>query len=294
MTMHNPDLPGRTVVVKYGGAAMAASGPDGDFVREIIALRSAGARVVVVHGGGSEVTALAARLEVEAEFVNGQRRTDSRMMGAVTMALAGTVNTELVRLINSLGGAAVGLSGVDGDLLRARRLAEPDLGLVGVVEDVNVPLLDLLLNAGYIPVIATIGSGEGGAVYNINADVAAGAVAGAMGAGMLVYMSDVEGVRRDGVLLPEITTEEARELILLGVIHGGMVPKVESALAALEGGVTSVHIIDGRVPGTLRGVLEGRRNGTVIIGEGSGIAAGDLPAATGIDEEIIRNRGGIA
>ncbi len=294
MIVHNGDLAGRTVVVKYGGAAMAASGPDGDFVREIIALRSAGARVVVVHGGGSEVTALAARLEVEAEFVKGQRRTDSRMMQAVTMALAGTVNTELVRLINSLGGAAVGLSGVDGDLLRARRLAEPDLGLVGVVDAVNVPLLDLLLGAGYIPVIATIGSGEAGAVYNINADVAAGAVAGAMGAGMLVYMSDVEGVCRDGGLLSEITPEEARELILLGVIHGGMVPKVESALAALEGGVRSVHIIDGRVPGTLRGVLEGRRSGTAIIGEGSGIAAGDLPAAPGIDEEIIRNRGGIA
>lgn len=294
MMMHNGDIAGRTVVIKYGGAAMAASGPDSGFVRDLIALRSTGARVVVVHGGGSEVTALAARLEVEAEFVNGQRRTDSRMMEAVTMALAGTVNTELVRLINFLGGAAVGLSGVDGDLLRARRLAEPDLGLVGVVEDVNVPLLDLLLRAGYIPVIATVGSGEAGAVYNINADVAAGAVAGALGAEMLVYMSDVEGVRRDGELLPEITPEDARELILLGVIHGGMVPKVESALAALAGGVRSVHIIDGRVPGTLQGVLQGRCNGTAIIPEGRGTAAGDLPAAPGIDEEIIRNRGGIA
>ncbi len=284
----------RTVVIKYGGAALAASAPDSCFAEDLMSLRRAGTHVVVVHGGGHEVTALAARLEVEAEFVKGQRRTDSQMMDAVTMALAGTVNTQLVRSINASGGRAVGLSGVDGDLLVARRLTEPDLGLVGRVEQVNVQLLDLLLRGGYTPVIATLGSGAEGAVYNINADLAAGAVAAALGADLLVYMSDVEGVRNGGEIIPLMTAEEARELIACGVIHGGMIPKVESALEAVDGGVASVRIIDGRRPGALRQLLDGEAVGTAIIRTGPDDDAGVCIAAPGMYEESILIEGVIA
>jgi acetylglutamate kinase len=258
-------LQGRTLVVKYGGAAM------GEELEERVAadvawLFMAGVRLTVVHGGGAEVTALASRLGIEAEFVGGHRRTSEEMLDVAMMALGGKVNKGLVRRINLAGGEAVGICGVDSNLLVARKLSgEIDLGYVGEVAAVNAALLDLLMKNDMIPVIAPIGIGTDGTIYNINADLAAGAVASALGADTLIYMSNIEGIEADGSLLAHITREEAHGLIERGAITGGMIPKITSALAALDTGVRSVRIVDGRNPGALMRAVMGE-GGTGVRG----------------------------
>jgi acetylglutamate kinase len=237
---------GKTVVVKIGGAALEAPELRRRFAEDLILLDWVGVHVVVVHGGGKQITALADRLGHRASFVDGQRVTDAAQLEVVEMVLGGSLNAELVRLINHLGGAAVGLSGCDGGLAKAE-IRRPELGLVGEVTAVDRTVIDRLL-AEFIPVVAPLATGPDGGALNVNADVFAARLAQALGAVKLVLLTDIAGVLDgDGQLLSSLTEREARALIAAGVIGGGMIPKVDNALAALAAGVAKIHIIDGRV-----------------------------------------------
>jgi acetylglutamate kinase len=193
------------------------------------------------------------KLEIKTKFVNGQRYTDEETLDVVQMVLAGKVNKEIVARINENGGNAVGLCGVDGDLIKAERFKEngQDIGLVGEITQINVNVLTLLLNSNFLPVVAPTGVGEEGELYNINADIAAGEIAAALKSEKLLYLSDVEGVTVEGNLMRSLTENEAKELVTQGRINGGMIPKVNSAFKALDEGVKKVHIIDGRVTHSL-------------------------------------------
>lgn len=247
---------GKTLVIKYGGAAMEQADLKESFALDVILLRLVGINLVIVHGGGPQIGSLMRRLGKEPRFVGGMRVTDPETMEIVEMVLVGKINKEIVALINHHGGRAVGLSGKDGNLLRARRLAhrtregeEVDIGLVGEVEQVNPQVIRLLEDQGFIPVIAPVGVGAGGETYNINADLVAGNISAALAAEKLIHLTDVQGIQgADGAFLPTLTRAEAGRLMRAGVIEGGMLPKVESSLHALEGGTTKCHIIDGRVP----------------------------------------------
>jgi len=247
---------GKTLVVKYGGAAMEQADLKGQFARDVLLLRLVGIRPVIVHGGGPQINAVMKRLGKEARFVGGMRVTDAETVEIVEMVLVGKINKEIVGQINLHGGRAVGLSGKDGNLLQAsKRLhrgadgVEVDLGLVGEVDRVNIDPIRLLEESGFIPVIAPVGVGVDGATYNINADLVAGEVAAALRAEKLIHLTDVRGIKGDdGALLSTLTKREAERLIAGNVIDGGMLPKVESALRALTGGAVKAHIIDGRVP----------------------------------------------
>jgi acetylglutamate kinase len=246
---------GKTVVIKYGGAAMEQADLKESFALDVILLRLVGINPVIVHGGGPQIGALMKRLGKEPRFVGGMRVTDEETIDIVEMVLGGKINSEIVRLINLHGGQAVGLSGKDATLIRARRRAhrlpdgaEVDIGLVGEVEAINVQPIRLLEEHGFIPVIAPIGVGPGGETYNVNADLVAGEVAAALDAEKLIHLTDVQGILVEGRLHSTLPGKEAERLMRAGVIDGGMLPKVESALRALEGGTGKVHIIDGRVP----------------------------------------------
>jgi len=247
---------GKTVVIKYGGAAMEQADLKEPFALDVILLRLVGINPVIVHGGGPQIGALMKRLGKEPRFLGGMRVTDEETMEIVEMVLVGRINKEIVALINHHGGRAVGLSGKDANLIRARRrlhrTAEGeavDLGLVGEVEAVNPEPIRLLEEHGFIPVIAPVGVGAGGETYNINADLVAGEVAAALGAEKLIHLTDVPGIRdASGRLISTLARKDAVGLVEAGVIEGGMLPKVESALRALEGGTAKAHIIDGRVP----------------------------------------------
>jgi acetylglutamate kinase len=247
---------GKTVVIKYGGAAMEQADLKESFALDVILLRFVGIRPVIVHGGGPQIGALMKRLGKESHFVGGMRVTDEETVSIVEMVLVGKINKEIVALINLHGGKAVGLSGKDGNLLRARRRShrlpngdEIDIGLVGEVEAVNVECIRLLEEHGFIPVIAPVGVGSGGETYNVNADLVAGEIAAALGAEKLIHLTDVKGINgADGQLVSTLARKDAEGLVQRGVIDGGMLPKVESALRALEGGTGKAHIIDGRVP----------------------------------------------
>lgn len=247
---------GKTLVIKYGGAAMEQATLKAYFALDVILLRYVGINPVIVHGGGPQIGALMKRLGKEPEFVGGMRVTDPETMEIVEMVLVGKINTEIVGLINHHGGRAVGLSGKDGHLIRARRRAhrtpdgeEVDIGLVGEVEAVNPQAIRLLEANGFIPVIAPVGVGPNGETYNINADLVAGELAAALTAEKLIHLTDVQGIKgADGRFVSTLTRKDAERLITAGVIDGGMLPKVESALRALEGGTAKAHIIDGRVP----------------------------------------------
>ena len=247
---------GKTVVIKYGGAAMERADLKEPFALDVILLRLVGMKPVIVHGGGPQIGALMKRLGKEPRFVGGMRVTDEETIEIVEMVLVGKINKEIVGLINHHGGKAVGLSGKDAGLLRARKRKhrlptgeEVDLGLVGEVELVNVELIRLLEDNGFIPVIAPVGVGSEGETYNINADLVAGEVAAALGAEKLIHLTDVQGILDSaGKLVSTLSRKEAERLVTAGVIEGGMLPKVESALRALEGGTAKAHIIDGRVP----------------------------------------------
>ncbi len=247
---------GKTVVIKYGGAAMERADLKEPFALDVILLRFVGLRPVIVHGGGPQIGALMKRLGKEPRFVGGMRVTDEETVEIVEMVLVGKINKEIVGLINHHGGKAVGLSGKDASLLRARRRPhrlpsgeEVDLGLVGQIEAVNTEPIRLLEEAGFIPVIAPVGVGAAGETYNINADLVAGEVAGGLRAEKLIHLTDVQGIlAEDGRLVSTLSRKEAERLVDAGVIEGGMLPKVESALRALEGGTAKAHIVDGRVP----------------------------------------------
>jgi acetylglutamate kinase len=247
---------GKTLVIKYGGAAMEQADLKEQFARDVLLLRLVGIPPVIVHGGGPQIGALSRRLGKEPQFVGGMRVTDAETVEIVEMVLVGRINKEIVGLINVHGGRAVGLSGKDGNLIRARkrlhRAADGqlvDIGLVGEVEAINPEAIRLLEESGFIPVIAPVGVGAGGETYNINADLVAGEIGAALRAEKLIHLTDVPGINgEDGRLISTLTRREAERLIKAGVIDGGMLPKVESALRALEGGAGKAHIIDGRVP----------------------------------------------
>jgi acetylglutamate kinase len=244
---------GKRAVVKYGGAAMVKDSLKASFANDINLLASAGLLPVVVHGGGPEITKTLEKLgNGKSEFIDGVRVTDAADLKVVEMVLTGKINTELVSLLNQQGTAhAVGVSGKDGGLLRAKKLLADDgrdLGRVGEVTSVNVELLQLLLGKQYVPVISPVGLGDDGEGYNINADAAAAEVAIALKAEKLLYLTDVAGILENGELISEISAEQLRAKIANGVVRGGMVAKAKSVLRAIEGGVRSVHIVDGRTP----------------------------------------------
>jgi len=237
---------GRTVVVKIGGAAQEDPVLRRRFAEDVILLDWVGINVVVVHGGGKQITSMLDRVGIEARFEHGMRVTDEPTLEVVEMVLAGSLNKELVRLINHLGGAAVGLTGYDGGLARATR-TRPELGRVGDVTAIDRTVIDRLI-PDFIPIVAPLAAGEDGQALNVNADVFAARLAQALGAEKLVLLTDIAGVLdADRHLIPTITAVAARELIAQGTISGGMIPKVENALAALGAGVRKVHIIDGRL-----------------------------------------------
>jgi len=244
---------GRMFVIKYGGAAMVDGELRETFAQDVTLLKKIGIKVVVVHGGGREVTEIAQRLGIPSRFVDGQRFTDEAMMDVVQMVLAGKTNNDVVAAINQHDGNAVGLCGIDAGLIRVRRSREngQDLGLVGEVRQVNTSYLHLLLDNSIMPVIAPIGVDVAWKVHNVNADVAAAGIAAALKAEKLVYLSDVEGILAHGSLVHSMDQEEAARLIREGVITAGMIPKIHSAFTALDAGVNKVHLIDGRVKHSL-------------------------------------------
>ncbi len=244
---------GKTFVIKYGGAAMTEEHLKQTFAKDVTILRKIGINIVIVHGGGKETTEIAGKLGLETRFINGQRFTDEQMMKVILMVLAGKLNKEITNLINLNGGNAVGLCGVDNNLLRAKKLTNgsADLGLVGEVTAVNTSFINLLLKEGMMPVISPIGVGPEGELYNINADIAAGSIASALKAEKLVYLSDIEGILVNRRLVSTLSRSEAQEHIKDGAIFGGMIPKVQSAFDTLNTGVNKVHIIDGRVKHSL-------------------------------------------
>jgi acetylglutamate kinase len=245
------DYTGKIAVIKYGGNAMVNEEIKDSVMRDIVLLNLIGVKVVLVHGGGPEITDMLQRVGKESRFVNGLRVTDQDTVEIVQMVLAGKVNKSLVNLIQNKGGKAIGLSGMDGHLIEART-RDPELGFVGEITKVNVqPLLDML-DRGYIPVVSTLGCDNEGNVYNINADTAAARIAGALHAECLISMTDICGILRDkddpSTLIPEIGVNEAPELVRQGIINGGMIPKVECCINAIEWGVQKVFILDGRIP----------------------------------------------
>ena len=257
---------GQTVLVKYGGHAMGGNGDP--FARDIVMLKQVGINPIVVHGGGPQIGQMLQRLGIKSRFVDGLRVTDRETMEVVEMVLAGTINKQLVAAINAAGGCAVGLSGKDGGLIRARKLTRNgDLGFVGEPERVDDRVLAIFRQSGIIPVIAPIGFGADGETYNINADTVAGAVAAAVKAPRFLLLTDVPGVLdAEKRLISELTAGEARRLIADGTISGGMIPKVETCLAAIEGGVEAAVIVDGRVPHAILLELFTEGAGTLIRG----------------------------
>jgi acetylglutamate kinase len=259
---------GKTFVIKYGGAVMEEESLKSMIAKDVTLLRKIGINIVVVHGGGKEITSLSNRLNIKTSFVNGQRFTDEETLEVVQMVLAGLINKDIVRRINIHGGRAIGISGIDVDLIKVKKYEKEDLGLVGEVIDVNESLIKNLLKDGYMPVIAPMGVDKFGNVYNVNADLAAGSIAGAIDAAKLVYMSDTEGVKINDELASHLTEMEILDFIEKGIINGGMIPKVESALNALNAGVNKVHIVDGRIEhALLLEIFTEEGVGTEIVGD---------------------------
>lgn len=239
---------GAIVVIKLGGHAMGSDAGMESFARDVVLMRQVGVNPVIVHGGGPMINEMLERLQIKSDFVGGKRVTDAATMEVVEMVLSGRVNKRIVQAINRQGGRAVGLSGKDANLIICDP-ADPALGLVGEPSQVDPSILRTLFAAGAIPVIAPLGAGRDGGTYNVNGDTAAGAVAAALKADRLLLLTDVEGVKdAEGRLLTELSSTAINTLIRDGVIAGGMIPKTETALAALEGGVRAVVIIDGRAP----------------------------------------------
>ncbi|NJK68120.1 MAG: acetylglutamate kinase [Microcoleus sp. CSU_2_2] len=242
---------GRTIVVKYGGAAMKESNLKEKVIRDIVLLACVGMRPVVVHGGGPEINIWLEKLGIEPQFKNGLRVTDAATMEVVEMVLVGKVNKEIVSLINQAGGKAVGLCGKDGNLIQARPDGREGIGFVGEVSGVKIQILESLVNSGYIPVVSSVAADETGQSYNINADTVAGEIAAGLGAEKLILMTDTAGILEDyhkpESLIVKLDIQEARQLIESGIVSGGMIPKVNCCVRSLAQGVKAAHIIDGRL-----------------------------------------------
>lgn len=252
---------GKTIVVKFGGNAMVDPLLHESFARDVVLMKLVGMNPVVVHGGGPQIGALLAKLNIHTEFVDGMRVTDAQTMDVVEMVLGGSVNKEIVSSINRNGGKAIGVTGKDGQMIRAHKLTVTrhspelgapeiiDIGHVGEVDQIDTEVLELILASNFIPVIAPIGVGEDGSTYNINADLVAGKLAEVMRAEKLMLLTNVAGLLdKNGQILTGLTTRQVDELIADGTISGGMLPKIRCALDAVKTGVTSAHIVDGRVP----------------------------------------------
>jgi acetylglutamate kinase len=272
---------GTTMVIKYGGHAMANDTLKESFAQDVVLLKFLGMNPVIVHGGGPQIDGMLRKLGIESRFVRGMRVTDRATMDVVEMVLVGKINKEIVALVNRHGGQAVGLSGKDGELIIGRKMQLPgptrrargeDIGMVGEVLGVNPRVIQALDSAKFIPVIAPIGVGRGGETFNINADLVASKVAQALQAEKLILLTDVEGIKdREGGLVPTLPADEAATMIRTGVIARGMIPKVECCIDALKGGVTKTHIVDGRV-----------RHAILL----------EIFTAAGVGTEVVRNRAG--
>lgn len=268
---------GKTIVVKYGGNAMIEPDLENSFARDIVLLKTVGLNPVVVHGGGPQIGELLARIGKQSEFIDGMRVTDGETMDVVEMVLGGLVNKSIVNLINQNGGRAIGLTGKDGSLIRARKLLlskinekgkpeKVDIGQVGEVASIKTDVLEMVIGSDFIPVIAPVGVGDEGESYNINADLVAGKVAEALKAEKLILLTNIPGVMdKNKKVLTGLSTTDVDALIADGTIYGGMLPKIACALDAVRGGVASAHIIDGRVPhATLLEVFTDEGMGTLI------------------------------
>ncbi|MDQ2076709.1 acetylglutamate kinase [Marinimicrobium sp. ABcell2] len=250
----------KTIVIKFGGNAMVDEQLQNSFARDIVLMKLVGMNPIVVHGGGPQIGQLLEKLNIKSEFIDGMRVTDSETMDVVEMVLGGTVNKQIVSLINRNGGHAIGITGKDGQMIRARKLSATrkspglqateiiDIGHVGEVASIDTSVIETLTNSNFIPVIAPIGVGSDGASYNINADLVAGKIAEVVRAEKLMLLTNVAGLQnKSGEVLTGLTTSQVDGLIEDGTIYGGMLPKISCALDAVKGGVTSAHIIDGRV-----------------------------------------------
>ena len=247
---------GKTVVIKYGGSAMLDCNLKRMVMQDIVLMKFVGLNPVVIHGGGPEINRMLEKLGIESKFVNGLRVTDEVTMGIVEMVLMGRINKEIVSLINELGGQAIGISGKDGKLLKAEKdTSSGDIGYVGNIVDVNIDVIKMMLEKGYIPVIAPVSFGDDGKTYNVNADTAAGKIAEALKAEKLILLTDVEGILSNindkSSLISRMDLEHAEELMSSGGINGGMIPKLKCCVKAVENGVKRAHIIDGRLTHSL-------------------------------------------
>ncbi|MBV1914044.1 MAG: acetylglutamate kinase [Pseudomonadales bacterium] len=272
---------GKTIVVKFGGNAMIDEELKNSFARDIVLMKLVGMNPIVVHGGGPQIGSLLDKLGIETRFVNGMRVTDSQTMDVVEMVLGGSVNKQIVSDINSNGGKAIGVTGKDGQLIRAKKLEvvqktpemlSPeivDIGHVGSVEQVNAEVLEMLISSDFIPVIAPLGVGEDGRSYNINADLVAGKVAETLKAEKLMLLTNVAGLEdKEGNVMTGLSSQQVELLIEDGTIHGGMLPKIDCALKAVQAGVRTAHIVDGRVAhAVLLEVFTDEGVGTLIKGD---------------------------
>lgn len=265
---------GKTVVIKYGGHAMTDHELKDKVITDIVLMKYVGINPVIVHGGGPEINQWLKKTETPSEFVNGMRITDEKIMEIVQMVLVGKVNKEIVSLVEKNGGKAMGLSGIDGQMIKARKKraylngSEVDLGFVGEIEEIDPQLIHTALRNDFIPVIAPVGTGNG-QVYNINADYVAGSIAASLKADKLVLLTDVEGVLdKEKKLISSLNFREARNMIEAGVIEGGMIPKIECCMEVLSRGVERVHIIDGRLPhALLLEIFTDQGVGTMVVKE---------------------------
>ena len=246
---------GRTVVIKYGGAAMKDGSLKAKVINDVVFLSCVGVRPVVVHGGGPEINSWLQKLKIEPAFKDGLRVTDADTMDVVEMVLAGRVNKELVSLISRAGALAVGLCGKDGNLIQARPVGKEGVGFVGEVTNVDTGLIESLVDAGYVPVISSVAADEDGQAYNINADTVAGEIAAALQAEKLILLTDTPGIMYDfhdsSSLIKKLDIQKARELIDEGIVSGGMIPKVNCCVRSLAQGVRAAHVLDGRMPHSL-------------------------------------------
>jgi len=262
---------GRTIVIKYGGAAMKDQSLKKKVIRDVVFLSCVGMRPVIVHGGGPEINSWLDKLGIEPQFKNGLRVTDADTMDVVEMVLVGRVNKEIVALINQAGGNAIGICGRDGNLIEARSQGEEGIGFVGEVSSVNPQVVESLITTGYVPVISTVASDETGQAYNINADTVAGEMAAALDAEKLILLTDTLGLLKDytdpASLITHLNIGQARQLIDNGTVQGGMIPKVQCCIRSLAQGVRAAHIIDGRIPhSVLLEIFSDEGIGSMIVG----------------------------
>jgi acetylglutamate kinase len=264
---------GRTVVVKYGGAAMKDGSLKEGVIRDLVFMSCVGIRPVLVHGGGPEINSWLEKIGIEPQFKDGLRVTDAATMDVVEMVLVGRVNKEIVSLINQAGARAVGLCGKDGNLITARPNGQEGIGFVGEVSGVNVDILNTLVKSGYIPVVSSVAADENGQAYNINADTVAGEIAAALGAEKLILMTDTPGLMRDfkdpTTLIRQVDIQGARALIDDGTVSGGMIPKLTCCVRSLAQGVRAAHIIDGRLSHSLLlEIFTDNGTGSMIVSSG--------------------------